>query len=206
MVVLVTTPGTYLSSCFHKDLLWWVPNNAGGSDSSSLAFPWKQQSYSPLRIPFSTMGREVSPRSHLMSSQLMVASMASLTYTASPLSSPKSFPEGNSRSLLEKFFNLKWQKTQKDSLRKICCCHAWSQMPAFSIPELKLCCNAGQEQNQLVPACQIPVLSEPEPWADKVFDNQHKHWIFNVSCNQSLSIFLWWFCDNIGTSFSGPRK
>lgn len=76
-------------------------------DSSSLAFPWKQQSYSPLRIPLSTMGSEVSPRSHLMCSQLMVASTASATYTASPLFAPMSFPEENARSLLEKFFNLK---------------------------------------------------------------------------------------------------
>lgn len=152
------------------------------------------------------MGSEVSPRSHLMSSQLTLASMVSATYTARLLFSPKSFPKENARSLLEKFFNLKWQKTEKNSLRTIHCSHDQSQMPAFNIPELKLCCTAGQEQNQPIPACQIPVLSEPEPLPGKVFDNQHKHWIFNVPSNPSLSMFLWWFRDNFGASFSGPRN
>lgn len=128
-----------------KQLLPQPPSLVGSWEEVTappLPSPRKQQSYSPLRIPFSTMGSEVSPRSHLMSSQLMVASMASATYTASPLSSPKSFPEENARSLLEKFFNLKWQKTQENSLRKICRSHAQSQMPAFNIPKLKLCCTA----------------------------------------------------------------
>lgn len=149
------------------------------------------------------MGSEVSPRSHLMCSQLMVASMASATYTASPLFAPTSFPEENARSLLEKFFKLKWQKTEKIVQRR--CGLNRSQMPAVNIPELKLCCTAGQEENQLILACQIPLLSEPKPLADKAFDNQHKHWIFNGPSNPRLSIFLWWFCDNSGASFSSPR-
>lgn len=87
----------------------------------------KLQSYTPLRIPLATMGSEVSLLSHLMSSQVTVASIASATYTASPLFSPKSFPEENARSLLEKFFNLrrggKKREREKSSLRKSQCSH-----------------------------------------------------------------------------------
>lgn len=105
----------------------------------------KRQSYTPLRIPLATMGSEVNPRSHLMSSQLMLASIASATYTASPLSSPKSFPEENARSLLEKFFNLKWQETEENNLRKINCNHESAPNTSVQCTCVKslLCCTAG---------------------------------------------------------------
>lgn len=123
----------------------------------------KQQSYTPLRIPLATMGSEVNPRSHLMSSQLMLASIASATYTASPLFSPKSFPEENARSLLEKFFNLKWQETEENNLRKINCSHESAPNTSVQCTCVKysLCYMAGLKKRPLQ-VCLVTVLSKPK--------------------------------------------
>lgn len=73
----------------------------------------------PLKMPFATMGRDVSLLSHLISSQLMDGSIALATYAASPLLSPKFSLGENAKSLVSKFFILKQRDTENEKLPKL---------------------------------------------------------------------------------------